>query len=222
LSPTKQSSSKISLGFDYDSFEGDFLKITVRKESETKSGIVVDKVDGTFILVGLPPYEKRRVLGMPILAINGQSAFHTVSKAMDVMNRTQDVVQLVLDFSSPPGDTALKCPRCSADLTLDSKNVAETPEGPVSPMVPPRPQVAASSGPSPGPTPSTSSRKIAYRKVDHQNEEGGGAPEEMMSVAQSERTFKVNNRAPPGTRRVPRLKRPPKYQVDEFASDSDG
>jgi hypothetical protein len=249
LSPGKRrSSSKIlsdakssaSADFDYNSFDGDFIKITVKRGSERKSGIHVEKLDGKFILVALPLHEKRNVLGMQVLAINEQSTLHAATKAIDVLNRTEGEVRLVLDFSSASVVDPWS-PCISTDAALEAKEMIENAGGSIAP--PSAPSTSLSSLPPPPPPPSAveaatgtsicspghgtttlniSSRKIAYRKVDPHSDRHGGGAEELMSLAQSERTFKVTNRAPPGSRRAPRIKRPPKYHVDEFDSDSDG
>jgi len=215
--------SATSVGFDFNRLEGDFIKITIKKESEDRPGILLDKVDGKLILVGLPYYEERQhVLGMQILAINGRSTCHTIAKAIYVISRTEKDVQLVLDFS-PPLDTAPVGKKTLADSQSDVHDVTDTLEGAASTSAEFPPPPGSTDSPTTGTVAlNVSSRKIAYRKIAADSGEGGSAAEESMSLAQSERTFKANNRAPPGTRRAPRAKRPPKYHVDEFASDSDG
>lgn len=185
--------STVGAVFDYDSLDGDFLKMTVKKSSESKSGICLEKMDGRFILVGLPPHEQRRVLGLKILAINGQSTFHTVSKAMDIISRTEDEVRLVLDFSSP-WDAPV------APLPIGS-NESRMLHPPLPLATSPLPSAASgSSFTGTAALSNSSGRKIAYRKVDRQS--NGDGTEEIMSVAQSERTFKVTNRAPRGSTRA--------------------
>mmetsp|Transcript_71819 Transcript_71819/g.208073 ORF Transcript_71819/g.208073 Transcript_71819/m.208073 type:complete len:465 (+) Transcript_71819:397-1791(+) len=65
----------------------------------------------------------------------------------------------------------------------------------------------------------TGPRKITYRKLEEKESTGAAAASEIVSVAQSETTTKRNNRTPAGTRRTPRVTRPPKYHFDEFDSD---
>ena len=231
----------VSVDFDYNRIDGDFIKITVKKGSDSKSGILIEKVDGKFVLVALPLHEKRNVLGMQVLAINGQSTFHTASKAIEIVNQTEHEVQLVLDFSSG-FDGTLTSPFISSEGAVQDKINKDTGESsappsaqptslasPLPPPPPPPPPGAETAGGTSNISPGNgtvalniSSRKIAYRKVDPNSDRHAGGAEELMSLAQSERTFKVTNRAPPGSRRVPRIKRPPKYHVDEFDSDSDG
>ena len=56
-----------SLTFDYQNFSGDYVKATVRKESETRSGFLFEKFDGKIILAAVPQHEKRIFPGMQVL-----------------------------------------------------------------------------------------------------------------------------------------------------------
>jgi hypothetical protein len=137
------------------------------------------------------------------LAINGIPNIQSVSKAEELVSSKTIEVSLVINFSSPLKST-FKCPCCLRQLTADGKH--------------------AQNG---------QSRKIVRRKLPTQSPSSPtpaqtlaqgqqSTPDtEMMSVAASEITTKVTNKAPPGTRLPPRIERPPKYHFDEFDSDSD-
>lgn len=63
------------------------------------------------------------------------------------------------------------------------------------------------------------SRRVVRRQKEPPTDSSDGA--ELMSVAASEITTRVTNKAPPGKRTQRRPERPPKYQFEEFDSDSD-
>lgn len=197
LSPNKQSISKLnqssnlgrSVSFDFDNFDGDFLRVTVAKESEAQPGLLLEKTEGKFLLTEVPQHEKRIFPGMQVLAINGVVNLHTTTKAEDLINRTKGKIELILDFSTPFKADA-KCPCCSRQMTPDGKHAN-----------------------------GSSSRRVIRRKVEEPQPTGGA---DIMSVAASEITTKVKNKAPPGMKRVPKVpERVPKYQFDEFDSDSE-
>jgi hypothetical protein len=196
-SPNKLSISKLnqssnlgrSVSFDYEDFDGDFLKVTVQKESEAQPGLLLEKTEGKFLLTAVPQNEKRIFAGMQVLAINGVVNLHTITKAEDLINRSKGRVELIIDFTSPVKPES-KCPCCSRQMTPEGKHAN-----------------------------GSASRRVIRRKVEEPPAIGGA---EMMSVAASEITTKAKNKAPPGMKRVQKIpERPPKYQFDEFDSDSE-
>lgn len=80
-SPRARSISKLnpyanlgkSITFDYDAFHGDFIKITVQKESETRSGLSLERMEGKFVLTAVPDHEKRIYPGMQVLGTSSLS-----------------------------------------------------------------------------------------------------------------------------------------------------
>lgn len=192
-----------SLPFDYEQFSGDYIKVTVQKESETRSGLLFEKFDGNIVLAAVPQHEKRIFPGMQVLAINGISNIQSISKAEELVSCTSIEVRLVINFSSPL-KASFKCPCCLRQLTADGKHAHNVQNRKII-----RRKLPAQPPNSPNPAPTSTQ--------PHQS----NPDTEMMSVAASEITTKVTNKAPPGKRIPPRIERPPKYQFDEFDSDSD-
>ena len=121
LSRLNQSSNLArSVTFDFDSFVGDYLRVTVRKESEERSGISLEKSEGKFLLTAVPQHEKRIYPGMQVLAINGIVNLHTAVKAEDLISRSKGEVQLIIDFSSPLKANG-NCPCCSQQKAPQAK-----------------------------------------------------------------------------------------------------
>lgn len=195
LSPNSRSLSKLnqsassskSVAFDFDNFDGDYLKVTVRKDSEALPGISIQKTEGKFILTAVPAHEKRIFVGMQVLAINGVVNIHTVAKAEDLINRAKGETKLILDMSSP-WEPNIACPCCQRPITLDGEHIN-----------------------------GVMNRRPTRGRADEASISGSVE----ISVAESEITARVANKAPPGLRvaRIP--ERPAKYQLDDFDSDSD-
>jgi hypothetical protein len=105
-----------------EEFDGDIIRIKVKKNSEDEPGVRVRKTAGMFILTSLPPYEKRISIGAQVLAINGTMNIDTVAKAESLMRQTERYVTLVVDFSSPI-DKRRNCPCCGVNIFANGEHV---------------------------------------------------------------------------------------------------
>jgi hypothetical protein len=129
LSPERKASYITSMSFNKslsqpEDYEGDYIRIKVKKVSENNPGVWVKKIAGIFILSGLPPNEKRINTGSQVLAINGIMNINTVEKAESLMKQTKEYVTLMVDFSSPV-DKRRVCPCCDEPIYANGEHVDE-------------------------------------------------------------------------------------------------
>jgi len=116
-----QSSLGRSALFQLNDHPGDYIKVTVQKNSEANPGIAFQKTGGSFILTAVPNHEKRITIGQEILAINGTTNISTVIKADDIMRRVPGEVSLVLDYSTPVV-RKIACPCCGEMLDEEGQH----------------------------------------------------------------------------------------------------
>lgn len=98
----------------------DFIRVTVKKISDRKSGVSLMKTEGKFILTAVPNYEKRISVGDEVLAINGTRNINTVVKADDLINRSKGSVVLIVNFDCPKD---FECPCCGEPMTCKGKHI---------------------------------------------------------------------------------------------------
>eukprot|EP00934_Nitzschia_sp_Nitz4_P006090 Nitzschia sp. Nitz4//scaffold75_size92586//24921//30479//NITZ4_004847-RA/size92586-augustus-gene-0.88-mRNA-1//-1//CDS//3329557681//6080//frame0 len=124
LSKLNQSAAFVGITFDFDNFEGDYMKVTVQKNSEAMPGISVQKTEGKFLLTEVPQHERRISPGMRVLAINGIASIHTVTKAEELINQEKGEVKLVIDLSPESQSDHKSCQWCKRAFggTSPSKN----------------------------------------------------------------------------------------------------
>lgn len=129
LSPERKAKHISSMSFNKslsqmnpEDYDGDIIRIRVKKKSESDPGIKVHKTAGIFILTKLPTHEKRINIGSQVLAINGVMNINTVVKAESLMKQTKEFVTLMVDFSSPI-DRRRNCPCCGDSLYPNGEHV---------------------------------------------------------------------------------------------------
>ncbi|KAL3909352.1 MAG: hypothetical protein SGARI_002638 [Bacillariaceae sp.] len=105
-----------------DDYEGDYIRIKVKKDSESIPGVGVRKIAGIFILSDLPGTEKRINVGCQVLAINGVMNINTIAKAESLMKQTKEHVTLMVDFSSSI-DKRRVCPCCKEPIHANGNHV---------------------------------------------------------------------------------------------------
>jgi hypothetical protein len=103
----------------FEDFGGDYIRVTVKKNSEDDPGIAVEKTAGKFILTALPEHEKRVCLGSQVLAINGTTNINTMIKAEDLMKRKSGEVVLIINL---PTEQSLSCPCCGDSMTATGEH----------------------------------------------------------------------------------------------------
>jgi hypothetical protein len=104
-----------------DEYEGDFMQIKVRKNSEEDTGIKLKKIKGALTISKLPDHEKRINTGARILGVNGTMNIATVAKADDLMKQTKGYVTLTVDFSSPI-ENERNCPCCRKPIFANGEH----------------------------------------------------------------------------------------------------
>jgi C-terminal processing protease CtpA/Prc len=94
------SQGSFSNGLHFQQYNGDYLCVSIRKNSETHPGVKLKKREGKFFLHKLPEHEKRIPVGVQIFAINGRSCVvvDTVIKAKEMINATKEEVVLFINF----------------------------------------------------------------------------------------------------------------------------
>jgi hypothetical protein len=97
-SSSKASKSSFSAGVRLHQIIGDFVCVSIKKNSEIDTGIKLKKREGKFILSKLPEHEKRIPVGTQVFAINGVSEFQSISKAKDLISQTKEHVVLFINF----------------------------------------------------------------------------------------------------------------------------
>jgi PDZ domain len=105
-----------------EDYDGDVIRVKVKKNSESEPGIKVRKTAGIFILTSLPKHEKRINIGNQVLAINGVMSINTVVKAESLMKQTKGYVTLMIDFSSPL-EKRRNCPCCGDPIYANGEHV---------------------------------------------------------------------------------------------------
>ena len=230
LQSSQHSSSNGSL--KWDEYDGDYMKVTVRKKSMDESGISLMKTEGKFILTQVPDHETRISPGMQVLAINGVANLHTIIKADDLIKRSSVVVVLYIAFNEPVENT-WNCPCCGKAMNAEGCHVQPSSQQPSpSPQkIPPSP---------PGPI-RTSTKSFSSNSTSNPSSGNSSNPPDSVrslstygssvveSVSDSVTTARVNNHAPPGQRLSnPKLQRPRGshhlnnlYNFDDFDSDSE-
>jgi hypothetical protein len=98
----------------------DFIRVTIQKISERKSGVSVTKTEGKFILTAIPDYEKRISVGDEVLAINGTRNINTVMKADDLIDRTKGSILLIVNFDVQKD---FESPCCGKAITCKGKHI---------------------------------------------------------------------------------------------------
>jgi hypothetical protein len=186
------SNASWSDSLQFEDFGGDYIRVTVKKNSENDPGIAVEKTAGKFILTALPEHEKRVGLGSQVLAINGTTNINTVIKAEDLMKSKSGEVVLIINL---PTEHSLSCPCCGDSMTATGEHSnGSTKRG--------RGKVSRFS----------TSGSVAPNV----------APSVALSVTESVKTAKANNKAPRGKRVPSIRESRSKYKYDEYDSDSDG
>lgn len=99
VSATRADHRPFSDGLRFQQDKGDFICVSIKKNSELEPGVRVKKREGKFILHKLPEHEKRIPVGVQIFAINGRSDFSTVVEAKEIINATRDKVVLFINFN---------------------------------------------------------------------------------------------------------------------------
>jgi C-terminal processing protease CtpA/Prc len=129
LSPQRQAQYVYNASFSKshsqmvtDDYDGDIIRIKVKKNSESEPGVKVRMISGMFILTSLPPHEKRINVGAQVLAINGTMNIDTVVKAESLMSQTERYVTLMVDFSSPI-DNRRNCSCCGVNILPNGEHL---------------------------------------------------------------------------------------------------
>ena len=233
----------------WEDYDGDYMKVTVRKQSMEESGISLMKTEGKFILTQLPDHEKRISPGMQVLAINGIANLNTIIKADDIIKRSNVSVVLYIAFNEPI-ENNWNCPCCGRPMNAEGCH-SQTPQQQQSQQQSKSTVLKAAIPPPPPPTattnrnaatsikPSPSGGATAVIRHDSFSTVTDGSINSSAksltssvnsSVSESVKTLIVNNHAPPG-QRLPSSKqqsRPPGshhlnnlYNFDDFESDSE-
>ncbi|KAL3909689.1 MAG: hypothetical protein SGARI_002475 [Bacillariaceae sp.] len=105
-----------------EDYDGDFIRIKVKKISESNPGIKVKKMAGIFVLADLPATETRINTGSQVLAINGVMNINTVTKAESLIRQVKGYVTLMVDFSFPT-DKRRVCPCCGDQIYGNGQHV---------------------------------------------------------------------------------------------------